>query len=400
MYIYLRIRYLDRKERTFKNRDLFLDTDALAATDRAAVELVMKLKTSESQRDMLKFRGLFREGWFDPGSIDRLGAVRNITTFVLSDYLEDENGDEVDSAAIWTYMRPAQEEETEAAEPKPVPLATVSLTPNEVRLLGYFIRDCKELDKSTFMNEKPGTLSSCERLSSTGKPIPGFKTALSDEEVRSFVTIFRRLYMEKEPANLLKAAELFEQVVGDHPWTRLVSQSVTRYKEYLTSNCDVSASFRASTWPFTTKRLIDIFIYTQYAHQPSEDRQRQFLECLTEVENNRALLTGMFLCDLWELSVHICNVGNLIDAWFQRYCNYHGVAPDVLGSLREEGIGFETLEKEQDRRQRLIRESVEELANELWKQGGMPEGGPSQFRAMASDELRRAVNGGDSEPDS
>jgi len=42
---------------------------------------------------------------------------------------------------------------------------------------------------------------------------------------------------------------------------------------------------------------------------------------------------------------------------------------------------------------RLFREKVEELEMELWRQAGRPEGGPVQFRAVARDQLKRALEG-------
>ncbi len=78
------------------------------------------------------------------------------------------------------------------AEPKPIPVIEVDLGPDEVRLLGYFVRDLLEMQDSAFMKDGPGSLSSFG---------PSLETAVTDEEIRSFVTIFRRLYMDKEPAN-------------------------------------------------------------------------------------------------------------------------------------------------------------------------------------------------------
>ena len=68
------------------------------------------------------------------------------------------------------------------------------------------------------------------------------------------------------------------------------------------------------------------------------------------------------------------------------------ITPDVLNSLRNEGIGFGALEKEEERNARLFREKVEELEMELWKRAGRPEGGPVQFREMAREQLRRALD--------
>ncbi|MGZ3486259.1 MAG: ATP-binding protein, partial [Isosphaeraceae bacterium] len=65
----------------------------------------------------------------------------------------------------------------------------------------------------------------------------------------------------------------------------------------------------------------------------------------------------------------------------------------MLNSLHLEGIGFGALEKEQDRKARLFREKVEEIEMESWRQAGCPEGGPVQFRAVACDQLKQALEG-------
>ena len=68
MLIFWRIRYLDRVDKQFKNRDLFLDTATLPPAKRAAVELVAESRSSGNDREVLTFRSLFTEGsWADWG---------------------------------------------------------------------------------------------------------------------------------------------------------------------------------------------------------------------------------------------------------------------------------------------------------------------------------------------
>jgi hypothetical protein len=73
------------------------------------------------------------------------------------------------------------------------------------------------------------------------------------------------------------------------------------------------------------------------------------------------------------------------------------VTPDVLKSLRHDQSGLGAAEKEEERKARLFREKTEEIAMELWKQHGRPEGGPTQFLLMAREQLNRAIRGGNSE---
>ena len=314
--------------------------------------------------------------------------------FTLPNYFEDETGAEIEMGVLWKYLKPVEAGDTSLApEPQPIPVAEISLTQEEVRLLGYFTRDFKELSESALMNEGPGRLTTFGDITAPSSCPPIFKTALTDDEIRSFVTIFRRLYMDNEPANLKKATDLFVRVIGDHPYARLVSGFTTDYEHIMRSLCKAPPFMQAAAWQFTTKRLIDVFLYTQYAHQPNDSRQRQFNECLAQVQGDRNVLTWLFFYEIWLSSIYIVNAGRAIDAWFQRYCDHHGITPDVLNSLRHEGIGFGALEKDEDRKARLVREKVEELEMELWKGAGCPDTGPSQFRATARDQLRRVLRG-------
>ena len=53
--------------------------------------------------------------------------------------------------------------------------------------------------------------------------------------------------------------------------------------------------------------------------------------------------------------------------------------------------GLGKIEKDDDRRTRLLREKSEELALELWKQAGCPEAGLSQFLVAARQKLEKAL---------
>jgi len=59
MLIFWRIRYFDRSDKQFKDRDLFLDTATLPAAMRAAVELLAESKSGGNDRQVLKLRTLF-----------------------------------------------------------------------------------------------------------------------------------------------------------------------------------------------------------------------------------------------------------------------------------------------------------------------------------------------------
>ena len=92
MLIFWRIRYFDRTDKSFKDRDLFLDTVTLPPALRAAVELLAESKNNRNEREFLKFKSMFREqrpSDLDEGLIKYSGGING---FVLHDYFEDEEG--------------------------------------------------------------------------------------------------------------------------------------------------------------------------------------------------------------------------------------------------------------------------------------------------------------------
>ncbi len=401
MMLFWKIRYLDRTDKLFKDRFLRLLTTTLDPVARAAVELVVQNKSSKTERDILKYRHLFIEGnpEFRPSGPEECGQF-----ICLQNYFEDETGKEIaanEVASILTggptaVLIPSGVKQHDLdlilAERKPIPDAGVSLTTEEVRILGYFARDLKEMLTSAFIKESPATIS-CSELTWSPNTNSTISTAATDEEIRSFVTIFRRLYMEGEPANFQKAARIFEKALGDHPYAKWVAGAASEFQKRLAAVPDFRPVVQAGTCAFTTKRLIDVFLYTQYAHQPDEKRQRQFAQCLAEVHGKRDVLTWLFLNEIWKCGLEIGNAGRVISAWFRHWCEIHRVSPDVLGSLRDAHSGLGAVEKEEDRRARLFQEKVEELAEELWKQNGRPAGGPREFRVTAQDRLTQMLEG-------
>jgi hypothetical protein len=392
MMLFWKIRYLDRTDKQFKDRSLCLNTETLEPVARAAVEFVIQHDISKREIDILKYRHLFVEGTAESAFDDP--AVHHFNYFGLPDYFEDETGKEIApdemaqilSGSPTARMIPAGAKQHDIdymmSEKTPIPLAKVSLTPVETRLLGYFVRDLEEMQNSAFMKDGPGTLT-------TSGLMPIITTAVTDDEIRSFVTIFRRLYMtgHQDPASFVKIMPIFTKALGDHPYSKWIAGIAKEYQNHLDNVPDERPFVPVGSCTFTTKRLIDVFLYTQYAHQPNEDRQHQFEACLAELSGERAILTWMFLTEMWRLALEIGNAGTQIAWWFKHYCLHHGVSPNVLKSLREHHAGLGAAEKEEDRRARLFQEKVEQLAATLWEHAGSPHGGPVQFHAAAHKQL-------------
>ncbi len=393
MMLFWKIRYLDRADKQFKDRHLSLDTDTLDVVTHAAIELVVENR-SMMDRTILKHRHLFVEGTLE--SVTRAMTYSSKFVFV-PEYFEDDTGKEISDNEIAQILtgsptarvipRGAKQHDIDfmLAEPTPIPLAEVSLSPVEIRLLGYFRRDLREMLTSAFMKDGPGTLVS--------GVVPDVRTAVSDDEIRSFVTIFRRLYMtgSHDPASLSKIIPIFAQALGNHPFSKWVQGIFAEYQNHLALVPDCRPMVTPGTYTFKTKRLIDVFLYTQYAHQPNEDRQRQFEACLAEVGGRRAVLTWMFLTEMWKCALEIGNAGRNIVWWFQHYCDHHGISPDVLDSLRDHHSGLGADEKEEDRKKRLFEAKAEQLAADLWAKAGRPNGGPSLFLASARAQLTSAL---------
>jgi len=392
---------LDTRDKKFKDRDLYLDTNSLDPVTKAAVELCEEMRTSGDRRGVLRHRHLFREKARSPDELKQI-AERDgrFSTFCIPDYFEDEEGDELPMAKMGAVLTgdpdsvllPAGAKPHDAefmlADKTPVILDAISLSSEQLGILGYFSRDLRELTATEFFNEGPGTLTSAGTRESE------IETSVSDEEIRSFVTIFRRLYMKGEPANFAKAVCVFATALGDHPVARWVTGVLADYEAELGRKPDFIPLAGNEERTFTRKRLIDVFLYTRYAHQPNEKRTRQFKECLAQVKNQEALLTWLFLTAMWRCALQIRNAGVQIASFFDAYCGHHKVVPDVLPSVSDGHPGIGAREKKHEKTERILREKSEELATDLWKSRGRPHGGPMQFlnEALSLLEQRSVAN--------
>jgi len=170
MIVFWRIRYLDRSEKKFENRDLLLDTDALQLAAKAAIELLIESGNHKTERSILKHRGLFRQVTSD----ELHEAMSHATSFkgvTLTEYFEDESGVELSSTELGQILTgspdavsvPSGAEQHDIdlmlAEPKPIPIAEVVISQADLKLLGYFVRDFRELSSSSFLKEGPGTIT-------------------------------------------------------------------------------------------------------------------------------------------------------------------------------------------------------------------------------------------------
>lgn len=397
MRLFWRIRYLDSRDKEFKDRDLWLDTETLDPIIRAAVEATEDMKKPGGGREWLKFQHYFTEDNPYDGDSTDTPFHGSISTVGPLDYFEDEDGNELtrnQMAVVLTgnpnaVMLPSGTKQYEIdfilAKQRPIQLDQISLSPEQLKCLGYFARDLRELLAAALFKDGPGRLTDC-----TG-PNPRLQTQATDEEIRSFITIFRRLYMKKEPGNFVEAVAVFVDANNDNPIAGRINGIAREYLNGLDKSPRIIPMLGCQDLPFTRKQLIDVFMYTQYLHQPSKDRTRQFGEYLQAVGNRRELLTWIFLCDLWACSLHIGNAGRIIVDFYERYCDHHNVSASIISAASDECPGIGTLEKRQDRNDRVLRERTEELAQNLWENAGRPQAGLEAFRNKASVQLREVM---------
>jgi len=141
------------------------------------------------------------------------------------------------------------------------PLEHIKLSQEDVDTLALFVRDTNELIRSPLYK-------TCPILHSDGQR--EWIESISVEFIRSFVTVFRRLYMEKEQGNYLKACDAYAKHFLNKRLTDWLNVEKEQYKEYLGASARLSGLLRYT--PLQTSRLIDVFIYTKFAHQPSRQR--------------------------------------------------------------------------------------------------------------------------------
>lgn len=166
MIIFWKMRILDRTDRQWKDRNLLLDTAKLPAAQRAAVELALE---TNAKREFLRFRPLFEEDNSEGAAQKWLS--HGFKTFNLHEYHEDEKGAELSNREMGQILTgsptavllPAGTEQHHIdymfSEPTPVPVAEFTLSPDEVKLLGYFCRDLRELKESAFWKDGAGSIN-------------------------------------------------------------------------------------------------------------------------------------------------------------------------------------------------------------------------------------------------
>lgn len=396
MLVIWKVRVLKRSDRKFKDLSLVLETSELSAVKKARVELYLNQRTSSFDRGILSFRE-----WFEEREITELppeifqGDGKIIT---VTEYFEDESGEEISfqemgqvvtgdpNTQIFPSCYRSHDIVLSLSNPEPVPIDEISLSSRELKLLAYFVRDYSALLECAFVKENPGSLHATSLSTSTEiDPSPTLTTATSNDEIHSAVMIFRRLYMEKETADFLKAANVFIKALGSHPIAKWVKSERKEYTKKMTM--PVSSMPFDPPVSFTRRQLIDAFLYTQYAHQPKPKMEPIYQDCLAQLQERKSMLMFLFLTELHSCCLQICNAGNQIAKLFSSYCERNGIDVEIVPLAKDCNPMIGSMEKSVDRNFRLHREQVERLANDLWIEDGRPSKGAASFIETAEQHL-------------
>jgi hypothetical protein len=393
MLLIWNIRYLDTADREFKSRWLILDTESLDVAQKAAVELARSGTGTEGNRQILKHRHLFREcsssDWEEAWPKYK-GRVSN---FSVTDYFEDEGGSELTpnrmavtitgnpNAKAFPGNMPRHYVEYACGPSIPIPLHSLSISAESLKVLELFSRDLNEMIASAYYRNLGRTLTI------SAGAVPRLQTQATEDELRSFMTIFRRLYMSKEPANFLKTCRTYTELLSSHPISNLVTGIAKDYENKL--NSTPSPFSRVGDYQPNGKRIIDVFLYTRFAHQPNDERTKQYEKCLQATGGSKEVLMMLFLTVLNECSDYIYNAGIVIRDLYTRYCDLHKVNTQAK-AFGDDFSGLGQLEKDSDKRARLRSERIREIAMQMWQDTGQPIGGHDQFIVAAEKQLSAA----------
>lgn len=340
MNLFLKIKYFDRNDKKWKDRELYLNTECLDPIKKFEIEFLIENKLLNIDRTILKYRHLFTDKPKDysPNGIF-IGSC-------LCDYFENELGEEITGF----------HKEKHNIE---LPITPKSITPDEIKSFFYFIRDVKELTDSSFIMNASNSILVCT-------PQFKLKTAVNKEEIRSVLTIFRRLYLKKERAEFTKIASKFAELLDSLTLHKWIKGIIIKYENQLNSKINPKFIINQKfTINFNPKLLIDVFFYTQFHHQPCQKREEQYKKCLKEVNQNEDVLAYLFLTEILTISTYFENLWRIINPWFLTYCNQNQIKPDTIDSFGTQLHGIGTVEKNEDRSKRILDKKIKQLTKEL-----------------------------------
>lgn len=257
------------------------------------------------------------------------------------------------------------------------PLDFFQLTQSEVNGLALFLRDIKELRQNPFY-ERHATMRS------VGDTLT--LETISVDLIRSFIAIFRRLYMsgKHDVGNFRDSCDVY----CSRFWNQRVIDWVAEERRLYDQFLEEPAAKLVGTKPvfsFSNKRLIDVFLYTRFAHPPNESRTRQLKQMRIEVGSDE-WLEFMFYSVVQRAAMMYCNVSQYIAFEMDGYWKVGGLQPSAdttpFCNAGDRGV-LRTAKEESEER---IRKGAERLGEDLWKNAGCP---PNALPQFVEDAMRQ-----------
>jgi hypothetical protein len=297
----------------------------------------------------------------------------------VDDYFEDETGKEIRLSEIIRVvtgnpnlivippgMRAHDVKLYYLTDNTPLPpnaLDQIRLSQEEVDALAYFLHDSTELKAERFFSNPPSLHAQGSHQWLESIPV---------ENIRSFVVVFRRMYMDGEPGNYVKTCNVYVRNFLNKRLTDWVSEEKQLYEQFLATSASMFPGMEP-LWSFSTKRLIDVFLYTRFVHQPKEDRIKHFTRCLQEV-GNPDRMEFAFYNAMRQVASYYVRLHWIVSNELPCYLNHTGARPSFDGPpLVNEGGRGSSLTKEEREAQQLY-ERARTLGYELWTVAGMKDG--------------------------
>ena len=393
MRVLWKIQTFERRTNERSEKWVHLDTATLEPVLRHKVELCLERHDGVS-REILRYRYLFQD---EVDSVQQHWNADQHDEYpriaCVSDYAEDDAGKEVslteiarivtgneDVLVVPPGMRPHDIQFYYLAKNTPLPenpLDHIHLTQQEIDTLACFLRDATELKRERFYLNPPSLHAQGAQQWIETIPV---------ENIRSFVIVFRKMYMTGEPGNYLKACDAYTQHFLNKRVTDWVSAEKQVYEEFLSKPACLFPGL-GPPYSFTNKRLIDAFLNTRFVHQPQERRIKQFRDCLQEV-GNADRMEFAFYNAMLELARHYSALQWVLSNELPAYLNHTGAGPSFESPpfVNEGGRGSRPTKEEAEARQ--LHEFAEKLGYELWTNAGKPEGELPGYVARAKSSLR------------
>ena len=231
-----KVRCFNRAQKDFFDRNLVLDTTCLDPLTRSRVEMCLERRTSQG-REILKYRHLFKEGG-PLSSGDEFGHD-SYCGFAVMDYFEDEDGKEItltecarikagnDTLVVFPGHYGPHDIALSLSNNSPVPENPqdhINLSQVEIDALTYFVKDVAELKENAFYGSPP-TLTCVGGIYSVN--------TIPVEHIVSFVTIFRRLFMQGERGNYNNACAIYARHYLNKRLTAWITAERRLYNKFL-----------------------------------------------------------------------------------------------------------------------------------------------------------------------